>query len=167
MKFLMGIDPGEEKCGVAILLTDVGNAEAELIAGLRPRVQDLGDIIEKWHSDTTANLFIAYEQYRVYNSKLKSHRFSRVQTIEAIGMLEYLINKYKIAHKKFMAGTWKQVVTDVRLKELGFWGEYNSTDARHIRDATGISVYAWKYAGVFNENRRVLTEADKEKLAKL
>lgn len=162
MKFIIGIDPGEQKCGVGILQTDIGNAEATLIAGLRPTAQQLGELIEKWVSEVGIDdLFVCYEQYRVYAAKLKSHRFSRVQTVESIGMLEYLIKKYNIPFQKYMAGLHKGVVTKERIKKIGMWGAYNSIDGPHIRDGIGVAIFAWKFKGVFNNGKRVITEADK------
>lgn len=160
--YLLAIDPGELKCGCVILEID-DDQEAKLIVGWRPTVQKLGEFIETWFNKEHEPLILVYEKYRVYSHKLNAHRFSRVQTIEAIGMLEFLIKKYNITHESYMAGTWKGVVTDERLKREGFWGNYNSADSRHIHDAAGIGVYAWRFRGVTNGGRRVITKADKEK----
>lgn len=163
-RIILGIDSGERKNGLGIL--SATSNTCKLIAGLRPTTERLGEIIEKL---APRRPIICYELYRVYNSKLSAHRFSRVQTIESIGMLEYLIKKYKLESHTAMAVNHKtntSPITKAYMQAEGFWGIYAADEAEHIRDATRVGLYQWKIQGILNGGKRVITDYDRRNFAR-
>jgi len=161
-RIILGIDPGEILNGLAIFKAT--SSICTLVAGRRPPTDKLGELIERI---ADKDPIICYELYRVYNSKLSAHRFSRVRTIESIGMLEYLIKRYGLKSYKSMAVNHKlktsPVTKDFMLAE-GYWGQYPTKDADHIRDATRVGLYWWKHQGILNNGKYVVTDWDRQVL---
>jgi len=162
-RIIIAVDPGERRNGLAIFYATRNTCELKL--GLRPTTERLGEIIEQLASKRP---IICYELYRVYNSKLSAHRFSRVQTIESIGMLEYLIKKYRLECHKSMAVNHKtntSPITKGYMQSEGYWGRYAADEAEHIRDATRVGLYWWKIQGILNDGKRVITDYDRRNFA--
>lgn len=161
----MGIDPGEVYCGIAILEVPEGpTGDAELLVGMRPSIDTVVDWIEKL---SPKGVHICMEEFLLYpNMKnLQAHRFSRMKTSKAIGIIEFHAKKFNVPMHQCRAVDHKVKVRDTTyLQRAGLFGEYQPTDAPHIRDATSIAVYFWMIEGIFNNGQRVLSDTDKKLL---
>lgn len=172
MALLLGIDPGEKKSAIALSKCAEGSpADAELILSNRIPNQQLGEFIERLYVQELINptdaptIQIIYEEYLIYPSKLQAHIYSRVNTKEAIGIIEYTARKGKIPLHKCRAVDWKQAETESFRQRYNFWPSMNSVDNSHIRDAAGINLYGFRHRGIFNQGKRVMTWLDKEILS--
>jgi hypothetical protein len=162
-QLILGIDPGELLNGAAIIDANVGpRATASLLWGSRISTDKLGELIEKL---APKNAIVCYELYRVFAHKLEAHKFSRVQTIESIGVIEYLVKKYNLKCYSAMSANHKpssSPITTKYMKLANMWGNYPEPHAGHIRDAIRVALYQWKIKGILNNGKLVVTAEDRE-----
>lgn len=124
-KKLLAIDPGET-CGYAIFLF----GEQFTVGADQCEWQKICDKITKvWKPNV-----VAYEEYRIYPSKLKTHSFSNVPTLKIIGGIDYVCSENGIKTIKILASTAKGFVSNKRLKEWGFYqvGKPHANDALRV-----------------------------------
>jgi hypothetical protein len=74
---------------------------------------------------------VVMEDYKVYPHYAKQHVGSNLLTPRLIGAIEVLCDQRQIPYHKQMAGDPKRFVTDIKLKEWGFY----YTGLKHARDA--------------------------------
>lgn len=80
---------------------------------------------------------VRMEEYRIYGWKSDQHAWSTVHTIRLIGALECLCVQQGISYDMCGAGLAKTLITDVKLKDWGFY----STNQRHANDAIRHGAY--------------------------
>ena len=81
---------------------------------------------------------IAYEDYKIYPGLAKAHTLSGVPTLKIIGAIEFLCSYNKYQSISMMASTAKGFVSDLKLKEWGFYKK----SMNHGRDATRLGLHA-------------------------
>ena len=173
MPYLIAIDPGEVKCGVALFQCKRGpEGEAKLLIGVRPETKDLFSWIEKI---SPRKPVICYEDFFLYPNyrkggtgpivrNLEAHRLNEMKTSQSIGVIKFAIERFNLVSYHCMATVWKGKVKDNTLKQHDLWRRYSPDTARHIRDASGIGWYWHYYKGIFNDGQRVYSLQEREML---
>lgn len=80
---------------------------------------------------------VAYEDYKIYPGLAKAHTLSGVPTLKVIGAIEFLCSHNKYQSISMMASTAKGFVSDLKLKEWGFYVK----GKKHGRDATRLGLH--------------------------
>ena len=80
---------------------------------------------------------IAYEDYKIYPGLSKVHTLSGVPTLKVIGAIEFMCSHNKYQSISMMASTAKGFVSDLKLKEWGFYKK----SLNHGRDAVRVGLH--------------------------
>ena len=80
---------------------------------------------------------LVFEDYKIYPGLAKAHTLSGVPTLKVIGAIEFLCSHNKYQSISMMASTAKGFVSDLKLKE---WGYYRKS-LRHGNDAVRVGLH--------------------------
>lgn len=103
----------------------IGSAAREIYAFLAQQIDKYGRGV------------VLYENYRVYQHKLRQHSNAELHTAKFIGMIEASCQLLDLETHNQMAATVKPFCTDAKLKE---WGYYQ-TGVKHANDAIRHGCY--------------------------
>lgn len=143
---VIGIDPGETT-GICLFLGEkLIRAEQLRTKPLGDGITAIGDWVSKHVHSVEGNpqCYCSYEDYRIYDWKSNTHKWSELHTPKLIGAIECLMLQFGIPCESRMAVAAKGFFTDDKLRE---WGLYKLAK-RHSRDAIRHALYQMVFGGV-------------------
>lgn len=145
-KIVLAFDPGETT-GFACMFNHelIGyeqiNTKPDSIKDCWDRLSRVYDYWAGKASHFDVPYEVSCEDYRIYDWKSDSHKWSGVHTIKVVGLIQLMVaQKCKYAPIRMrMASAAKNFVTDAKLEK---WGFYDMTKGmRHSRDAVRHAVF--------------------------
>lgn len=121
---IIAVDPGAAHCGVAVSL-DGKTCDRTLTLGPRQFEDWLAALLEDDHIE-----LVIYEGYRIYPWARDQQTWSRVETVEVIGVILWLCRRYGVEVKEQLPPIKKP--TEKVAARLGW--QFKKGD-RHARDA--------------------------------